>query len=56
MDFYSVLSIPHLDTRNDPSDGMSICYLWQGYHIGHCSTRLALSQVCKKLDAFLKYI
>lgn len=57
MDFYSVLSIPHLDTHNDPTDGTSISYLWQGYHIGHHSTRAALSQpVCKQLDAFFKDI
>lgn len=57
MDFYSVLSIPHLDTHNDPTDGMSISYLWQGYHIGHHLRGLALSQpFCKQLDAFLKYI
>lgn len=29
MDFYLVLSISHLDTNNNPSDRMSISYLWQ---------------------------
>lgn len=53
MDFCSVLSIPHLDTHNDPTDGTSISYLWQGYHLGYHWTRVALSQpVCKQLDAF----
>lgn len=27
-DFYMVLSISHLDTNNNPSDRMSISYLW----------------------------
>lgn len=52
MDFYPVFSIPHLDTHNDPTDGTSISYLWQGYHIGHHSTRVA--QFASNLMHFFK--